>query len=39
MAGTHSYWLILLSVIVATMASFVGLDLAGRLEHAVEQHV
>ena len=31
MAGTHSYWLILLSVIVATMASFVGLDLAGRL--------
>jgi|ERR1700733_2565752 len=32
MAGTHSYWLILLSVIVATMASFVGLDLGGRLE-------
>jgi len=31
MAGTHSYWLILLSVIVATMASFVGLDLGGRL--------
>src|SRR6202790_4500087 len=32
MAGTHNYWLILLSVIGATMASFVGLDLAGRLE-------
>ena len=31
MAGTHSYWLILLSVIVATMASFVGLDLASRI--------
>src|SRR6202165_5289966 len=31
MAGTHSYWLILLSVIVATMASFVGLDLAARI--------
>jgi NO-binding membrane sensor protein with MHYT domain len=31
MAATHSYWLILLSVIVATMASFVGLDLAGRI--------
>src|ERR1700682_1892977 len=31
MAGTHGYWLILLSVIVVTMASFVGLDLAGRL--------
>jgi NO-binding membrane sensor protein with MHYT domain len=31
MAGTHSYWLILLAVIVATMASFVGLDLAGRI--------
>src|ERR1700683_2409406 len=32
MSGTHSYWLILLSVIVGTMASFVGLDLASRLE-------
>src|ERR1700720_2439305 len=31
MAGTHSYWLILLAVIVATMASFVGLDLASRI--------
>src|ERR1700693_2172639 len=31
MAGTHSYWLILLAVIVATMASFVGLDLAARI--------
>src|ERR1700694_4061661 len=31
MAGTHSYWLILLSVIVATMASFVGLDLDARI--------
>src|SRR6202171_5751971 len=31
MAGTHSYWLILLSVIVAPMASFVGLDLAARI--------
>ena len=31
MAGTNNYWLILLSVMVATMASFVGLDLAGRI--------
>src|ERR1700730_14029138 len=31
MAATHSYSLRLLAVIVATMASFVGLDLAGRI--------
>src|ERR1700674_1301486 len=31
MAGTHSYWLILLAVIVATMALCVGLDLAARI--------
>jgi NO-binding membrane sensor protein with MHYT domain len=31
MAGTYSYWLILLAVFVATMASFVGLDLASRI--------
>jgi NO-binding membrane sensor protein with MHYT domain/two-component sensor histidine kinase len=34
MVGTHSYWLILLAVLVATMASFVGLDLASRIAHA-----
>jgi NO-binding membrane sensor protein with MHYT domain len=33
MVGTHSYWLILLAVLVATMASFVGLDLASRIAH------
>src|ERR1700730_12805202 len=31
MAGTHSYWLLLLSGIVGTVAPFAGLDLAGRL--------
>jgi NO-binding membrane sensor protein with MHYT domain len=31
MAGTSNYWLILLAVIVATVASFVGLDLTGRV--------
>ena len=31
MVGTHNPWLVLLAVIVATMASFVGLDLAGRV--------
>jgi NO-binding membrane sensor protein with MHYT domain len=33
MAGTYSYWLILLAILVATMASFVGLDLASRMAH------
>lgn len=31
MVGTFNYWLVLLSVIVSTMASFVGFDLAGRM--------
>jgi NO-binding membrane sensor protein with MHYT domain len=30
-SGTHNYWLVLLSVIVATMASFVALVLAMRV--------
>jgi NO-binding membrane sensor protein with MHYT domain/two-component sensor histidine kinase len=31
MTGMHNYWLVLLSVMVATMASFVALDLAVRV--------
>src|ERR1700680_4862082 len=31
MAGTHSYWLILLAVLVGTMGSVVRLDLAARI--------
>ena len=34
MTGTHNYWLVLLSVIVATMASFVALDLSARVSYA-----
>lgn len=34
MTGTHNYWLVLLSVSVATMASFVALDLSGRVSYA-----
>src|SRR5579871_371171 len=34
MTGTHNYWLVLLSIIVATMASFVALDLSGRVSYA-----
>jgi NO-binding membrane sensor protein with MHYT domain len=31
MAGSHDYWLVLLSVIVAIIASYVALDLASRV--------
>src|SRR5437588_4814983 len=31
MAGSHDYWLVLLSVIVAIIASYVALDLASRI--------
>jgi NO-binding membrane sensor protein with MHYT domain/two-component sensor histidine kinase len=34
MTGTDNYWLVLLSVIVATMASFVALDLSGRVSYS-----
>ena len=31
MAGTYSYWLVMLSVLVATLASYTALDLASRI--------
>jgi len=34
MAGSHDYWLVLLSVIVAIIASYVALDLASRIAAA-----
>jgi len=34
MTGSNNYWLVLLSVIVATMASYVALDLSGRVNCA-----
>ena len=34
MSGTYSYWLVLLSVLVATLASYTALDLASRITAA-----
>ena len=34
MTGTYSYWLVLLSVLVATLASYTALDLASRITAA-----
>src|SRR5687767_7776133 len=31
MTGTYSYWMVLLSVLVATLASYTALDLASRI--------